>query len=81
MNDRLCFRATDIATLLRHAVYLCRVALIMVLRKALGFVGLAGAPSIVALWALVLGLSVLLVSAAQRVLPRGVRALVLGAGS
>ena len=66
---------------LSFGVYLCHVALIMALRKAIGIVGLAGAPSIVVLWALVLGLSVLLVSAAQRVLPRGVRALVLGTGS
>lgn len=40
---------------IRASVYLCHVALIMVLRKALGLVGLAGVPSIVALWALARG--------------------------
>ena len=64
---------------LSFGVYLCHVVLIMVLRKALDLVGLAGVPSIFALWVLALGLSVLLVTAGRRVLPCRVRALVLGA--
>ena len=66
---------------LSFGVYLCHVALIMVLRKALGLVGLADVPLIFALWALALGLSVLLATAGRRVLPHRVRALVLGTES
>lgn len=66
---------------LSFGAYLCHVVLIMVLRKALGLIGLAGAPSIFALWALALGLSVLLANAGRHVLPHRVRELVLGTES
>ena len=65
---------------LSFGVYLCHVVFIMVAQKGLDLIGFEGSLPSFVLWMFVLGMSVLLVIACQRVLPHGARAVVFGSG-